>query len=250
MGGKHRIAARLAALLPRHICYVEVFAGAANVLFAKQPSACEVINDINSDIINLFRIIRWHPDELFNELAYIVHSRQEFMDYQKQPGLTDIQKAARYWYKLKTAFGGKGFLGKNNFGFSALRPARLRRSNLAVINEAHERLDGVFIENDDFEKVIKRYDRKHTVFFCDPPYWQASEYTNPFTWQDHERLEAVLRKIKGRFLLTINSHKDIQRLYRGFCVRRVNVVYAICKTEKHRIVELVIANFKLPQKLW
>lgn len=165
MGGKHRVAARLANLLPEHICYVEVFAGAANVLFAKEPSQCEVINDINSDLINLFRIIRWHPDELFNELAFMVHSRQEFMDYQKQPGLTDIQKAARYWYKLKTTFGGQGCLGKNNFGFGTARKAMLRRTSIETINEAHERLDGVFIENDDFEKIIKRYDRKHTVFF-------------------------------------------------------------------------------------
>ncbi len=250
MGGKHKVAARLAALLPRHLCYVEVFSGAANVLFAKEPSACEVINDINSDLINLFRIIRWHPDELFSELAYIVHSRQEFMDYQKQPGLTDIQKAARYWYKLKTTFGGQGCLNKNNFGFGTARKSMLRRSNLETINEAHERLDGVFIENDDFELVIKRYDRKHTVFFCDPPYHELAAYSKPFTWLDHQRLQTSLRKIKGKFLLTINGHKDIERLYRGFCVRRTRILYTICKTEKQKFDELVIANFKLPQKLW
>jgi len=221
-----------------------------NVLFAKEPSECEVINDINSDVINLFRIIRWHPDELFNELAFIVHSRQDFMDYQKQPGLTDIQRAARYWYKLKTTFGGQGCLGKNNFGFGTNRKAMLRRTGLDVINEAHERLDGVFIENDDFEKVIKRYDRTHTVFFCDPPYWQLSSYDTPFTWQDHERLEAALRKVKGKFLLTINGHDDIRRLYKKFCIRKVDVVYTICKTEKQTVTELVIANFKLPSKLW
>ena len=251
VGGKHRNAARLAALLPQHLCYVEVFAGAANVLFTKQPSDCEVINDINSDLINLFRIIRWHPDELLSELAYIVHSRQEFMDYHAQPGLTDIQKAARHWFKLKTTFGGTGSVGHKNFAFGTFRKAMIRRVSLGVINEAHERLDGVFIENDDFEKVIKRYDRKHTVFFCDPPYHEVqASYGRPFTWQDQERLKTTLSKIKGKFILTINNHKDIERLYRNFCIRKVRVQYTIGQLAKSKVTELVIANFRLPQKLW
>jgi DNA adenine methylase len=250
MGGKHGIAARLAALLPQHICFVEVFAGAANVLFAKSPSQCEVINDINSDLINLFRIIRWHPEELFNELAFVVHSRQEFVDYHAQPGLTDIQKAARYWYKLKTTFGGQGCIGSKSFAFGLTRGATLRRVSLEVITEAHCRLDGVYIENDDFETIIRRYDRASSCFFCDPPYWEMAGYKTPFGWQDHKRLSDVLRKIKGKFLLTINDHKDIRLLYKGCIIRRFNVICTIAKNQRSKRAELLVANFNLPKKLW
>jgi DNA adenine methylase len=69
VGGKHRVADRLVSLLPEHKCYVEVFMGAANVFFAKPPSDTEVINDINGELVNLFRIIRWHPDELLANLV-------------------------------------------------------------------------------------------------------------------------------------------------------------------------------------
>src|SRR4030042_1648375 len=102
VGGKHRVAKKLIQLFPKHICYVEVFAGAANLIFAKEPSKTEVINDINSDLVNIFRIIRWHADEFLKELTLITHSRQEFLDYHKQKGLTDVQREARYWFNLKT----------------------------------------------------------------------------------------------------------------------------------------------------
>lgn len=95
MGGKSRVAKRLAELLPDHKCYVEVFAGAANLLFVKDKSDVEVLNDINADLINLFRVVRYHPREFISELALVSHSRVEFTDCRTQPGLTDIQRAAR-----------------------------------------------------------------------------------------------------------------------------------------------------------
>lgn len=251
VGGKHRVADRLAALLPEHKCYVEVFMGAANVLFAKPPSDTEVINDINGDLVNLFRIIRWHPVELLDELSFMIHSRKDFNDYIDQPGLTDIQRAARYWFRLRTTFGGQGSCGKRNFAFGTTRKAMARQAGLEVIAEAHQRLDGVFVENDDFEIIIKRYDRPYTLFFCDPPYWDVQAgYGRPFEWADHQRLEAALRKIKGKFILTINDHKDIRELFKGLCCRRVKTIYTVCKSETQHVTELVIANFELPKKPW
>jgi len=249
VGGKHRVAKKLIKLFPEHTCYVEVFAGAANVLLAKEPSKAEVLNDINNDLVNIFRVVRWHPDELLKELACMTHSRQEFMDYHDQPGLTDVQRAARYWFKLKATFGGTGAAGAKNFATGTYRKAMTRNIAFEVIQQVYERLDGVFIENDDFEKLISRYDRTHSLFFCDPPYWQvAANYGVSFEWSDHQRLAKVLRNIKGKFLLTINNHPQIKKLYHGLPVKKLPVCYTICRFGTQKTHELIIANYPLPRR--
>ncbi|HBG77665.1 MAG TPA: DNA methyltransferase [Phycisphaerales bacterium] len=250
MGGKSRVAPKLAKLLPKHDCYVEVFAGAANLLFAKEKRGAEVINDINSDLINLFRIVRWHYRAFLEELRFVTHSRKDFTDYRLQSGLTDIQRAARTWYILKTAFGGKGGTSSPCFGYGTQGMSRFRRTVLSSIHRCHKRLDGVVIENLDFEDIIKRYDRKYTLFFCDPPYWQTAQYIAGFDWSAQKRLHDALAKISGKFLLTINNHNDVRKLYKTFCIRETNTTYSICKSEKQQVTELVIANFELPKKLW
>ena len=105
------------------------------------------------------------------------------------------------------------------------------------------------IMRDDFEKVIRRYDRSYTLFFCDPPYWQAADYGIPFKWSDHERLAKTLRSIKGKFLLTINNHPDIRRLYIGLPRTKLPVCYTVKKNGVQKTHELIIANYSLSRWL-
>ena len=252
MGGKSKIASRLAALLPDHKCYFEVFAGAANLLFAKDRSKVEVINDINADLVTLFRVVRFHPREFISELALISHSRVEFADFRNQPGLTDIQKAARSFFIIKTAFGGKGGTSHPDFGYGTTGKARYRRTAFAAVTRCHKRLDGVFIENLDYTDCIRRYDRPHTVFFCDPPYLDTGGYKAKFARANHRDLAELLAMIKGKFLLTVNDCKEIRTLYEGFSVKRVPVKYSVSreKTSKARDrTELIIANYPLPKRI-
>lgn len=251
MGGKSKAAKRLSELLPEHTCYVEVFAGAANLLFAKEPSRTEVINDINAELINLFRIARWHPREFINELSLVLHSRKDFADYRNQPGLTDIQRATRSWFVMKTAFGGKGGTSHPDFGYGTSGKSRLRRTAFTAIRRCHKRLDGVFIENVDFTECIQRYDRPHTVFYCDPPYVKTAGFKASFSLDDHQRLAESLRAIKGKFLLSINDHTLIRRLYKGLPRLRVNVRYSVARDKSPKArdrTELVIANYPLPKR--
>jgi DNA adenine methylase len=251
MGGKARLARRLARLLPEHKCYVEVFAGAANLLFAKEPSDIEVLNDIDGRLVNLFRVVRCHPREFIAELALATHSRRQFTDYRKQPGLTDIQRAVRFWVILRTAFGGKGGTSHPDFGYGTTKKASLRRSAFAAIRRCHKRLDAVYIENLDFVDCIRRYDRPHTAFYLDPPYLDTAGFTAPFTHEDHQRLAAAVTTVKGKFLLSINDHAAIRRMYRGFASRKVPVKYSVSrdKTSKARSrTELLIANYPLPKQ--
>jgi len=245
------MAKRLAEILPEHSCYVELFAGAANLLFVKERSKTEVINDVNCDLVNLFRVARYHPRAFIDELQLTTQSRIEFDDFKNQPGLTDIQRAARIYFLLKTAFGGRGGDTNSTFGYGTTGRARFRRVAFAAVRRCHKRLDGVYIENLDFQECIDRYDRKHTVFYCDPPYWQTSGYRVPFNWDDHVRLATRLKSIKGKFLLSINDHPDIRRLYKGLPRLKVNVRYSVARDKGSSATdrtELLIANFKLPRK--
>src|SRR5437773_12135675 len=95
IGGKNRLANRIISLLPEHTTYVEPFAGGAQVFFHKQPSKVEVLNDLNGDIVNFFRICQWHHEELLRYLKYCVMSRRlyETLAVSNPETLTDVQRA-------------------------------------------------------------------------------------------------------------------------------------------------------------
>jgi phage FluMu protein Com len=109
IGGKRRLAKHIIPQFPEHECYVEPFSGAAAIYFLKQPVKCEVLNDINGELMNLYRVVKYHPDALVAEFRWSLVSRRQFDWYQNQPieQLTDIQRAARFYYLQKLAFGGK-----------------------------------------------------------------------------------------------------------------------------------------------
>ena len=102
-GGKARLAARLIPLFPAHRCYVEPFGGMASVLLNKPKSETEVYNDRDERLVGLFNTIKFHPDALDQEMAWLLKSRQTFDTYRAQPGVTDIQRAARFLYQRKLA---------------------------------------------------------------------------------------------------------------------------------------------------
>src|SRR5713101_692558 len=108
IGGKNRLAKKIISMLPEHLTYVEPFAGGAQVLFHKQPSNVEVLNDLDFDIVNFFRVCQWHYDELVRYLRYCVISRRlHELHLTTDPAtLTDIQRAARFFYLQKNSFGG------------------------------------------------------------------------------------------------------------------------------------------------
>ena len=250
-GGNSKVAKRLCELLPEHGCYVEVFAGAANLLFVKDRSKVEIINDINTELVNLFRVVRLHRREFVRELQLVTQSRDIFADYRSQPGLTDIQRAARSFFIMKAAFGGTGGTSHPDYGYDTTGRAPFNRKIFASVNRCHKRLDGVYTENLDYVDCIRRYDRPHTVFFCDPPYLDTGGYKEQFGPEDHDRLAEILTGIKGKFLLTINDHPKIRALYKKFSKLKVKVKYSISRDKSNNArerTELVIANYPLPRR--
>lgn len=242
MGGKTRLAKEILPYFPNHTCYTEPFAGGLGMLLSKEKSRCEVINDISNDLVTLYRVIQNHPDELAKQFEYQITSRKQFDDLKTQTTdtLTDIQKAARYLYLQKLCFGGS--VESKNFGTATTHKSRLNTDTLQDnISKLHDRLKQVFIENLDWKNIIEKYDRPHTLFYCDPPYFQSASYGVPFEWQEYEKLAAYMNSIKGAMLISINDHPDIRRLFADFKMIELETVYTNTKGRREA-KELLILN--------
>lgn len=221
-GGKTRLLKWILPLIPRHVCYVEPFAGGLAVLLAKERSRLEVINDANGDLIRFYRCVRFHQDPLLTELEFVLNSRQEFYDFKDQPGLTDIQRAARWFYRNKNSFGGLlDSFGTGALGGGAAHASRSAR--MEVIRALSHRLDGVCIEHLPWEKCVSLYDRPTTFFFLDPPYTSGSVgvYAG-WTNTDVQILRDRLGKLKGKWLVTLNDSEPIRQIFSGCRIRSVD----------------------------
>ncbi|ASL45143.1 Modification methylase DpnIIA [Burkholderia sp. AD24] len=228
IGGKRRLADHLIPRFPAHECYVEVFAGGAALYFMRPPAKVEVINDINGELVNLYRVVQHHLEEFVRQFKWALSSRQVFKWLQDTipETLTDIQRAARFYYLQQNCFGGK--IEGQSFGTATTTPPGLNllrlEENLSV---AHLRLSNAYIENLDWKQCIDRYDRPHTLFYLDPPYFETEGYGVPFAFGEYEEMAKRLRTIKGRAIVSLNDHPDIRRAFEGFHIETVDIRYTV-----------------------
>ena len=242
IGGKKLLRSRILQEFPEPGTfdrYIEVFGGAAWLLFARDKHAkMEVYNDVNGQLVNLFRVVKYHPEALQAELDWILMSREQFFDaIQEVRGLTDIQRAARFFVAIKESFGS----GCKTF---AVRPKDVPRA-VDFLRTASGRLQRVVIEQEDFEQLLKTYDRPDALFYLDPPYYEAEKYyPDRFLPEDHERLRAALGRIRGRFILSYNDCGLIRELYRGYTIIEVDRSDNLtAKSQARRYRELIIKNY-------
>lgn len=246
-GGKTRLVKRITEKTPPHDCYVEVFAGSGTVLFLKEPSRTEVLNDFDRELVTFYRVIKHHPLEFHRQFELILVSRDEFTRLQQvcPETLTDVQRAVRYFYLQKNSFGGK--VTGQTFGTSTTGPPRLNLFNLErTIHDAWLRLATVTIERLDFRKLIPKYDRPHSFFFLDPPYWKIPGYRHDFVEQDFLDLAAVIGSLQGRFLMTINDTPEVREIFRMFEIEEVRLRYSVSSNGKARgkeHTELFVSNY-------
>lgn len=235
VGGKSLLAKKIVSLFPDDIDrYIEVFGGGGSVLFRKNKHALEIYNDLNKDLVNLFRCAKYHSGELQREISGYLNSREIFDEIKAKmniTGFTDIQRAGMFYIINKISYG------------SNMRTFGGRKRNLSgeYLSEISERLKDVVIENLDFEYLIKKYDHPKALFYCDPPYHKTENYYDAtFTEADHERLKGILSDIKGLFILSYNDSEYIRELYRDFEIatteRQNNLSKGLYK-------ELIIKNF-------
>lgn len=246
-GGKRRLLKHLYPHFPAHECYVEAFAGgAAALLLRPTPAPVEVLNDINGDLVRLYRCVRHHLDEFVRQFRWSLVSRQmfEWAQLEHPDTLTDIQRAARFYYLQKLAFGGK--VAGQNFGYVATGSGP--RLNLLRIEEelsaAHVRLANVIVENLPWHDCLQRYDRPGTLHYLDPPYWQTEGYGVDFPFSEYERMAELMRGLQGRAVLSINDHPEIRRVFEGFPVVPLQIRYTVGREGREQAAgELIIKSW-------
>lgn len=255
-GGKVAVAESIASIFPAHRRYVEVFGGAASVLFRKSPSREEVYNDLHDDLANYFLVLREHPEELARRCREIPFSRRIYQRWTREEKLglliTDVERAARFWFLQAACFSGVHGGGISGHSNSLAWPKKIRR-----IGELTERLQGVVIESLDFEKLCLRYDAPDTVFYFDPPYLGHGKYFGrPWKTDEWRRLFGVLEQLRGRWLLSEYDNEHARKLARGRTTFvRTIVVSSRANTGRYRNSpkprrrELLICSFrtKCPQ---
>lgn len=248
IGGKRRLAAELCRSIEAtpHRTYAEPFVGMGGVFFrrTRQPPA-EVINDRNGEVANLFRILQRHYPQFMDTLRFQISGRREFerLKASDPTTLTDLERAGRFLYLQRTAFGGK--VAGQTFGVDPRSGGGFNLNRLVPVLEAvHERLAGVVIENLDWLAFIRRYDRPETLFYLDPPYWGSEDdYGREFFGRDQfARLAETLRGIKGRFILSINDVPEIREAFRGFEMVEAELLYSVGGGKGTSAHELILSG--------
>lgn len=246
MGGKRRLAKHILPLIPAHECYVEPFCGAAAILFMKEPSRVEVINDANGELANLYRVIKHHLAEFVSQFRHALVSRQmfEWHKLERPETLTDIQRASRFFYLQKMAFGGR--VHGQTFGTATTAPPRLNLLRLEEdLSQAHLRLSRVFVEHLDWADCMTRYDRAHTVFYLDPPYHETAGYGGDFGRAEYESLVERFGQMKGKAILSINDHPEVRSWFAGHWAQQLGLKYSVGGGHKRSDAkELLITNWQ------
>ena len=194
-----------------HRVYVEPFCGGAAVLAAKKPSEHEIINDLDGELVNLYRQVKYHTDELIREMQWMIEARKDFTDFRAQPGLTEIQRAGRWCYRNFYSFSG------DNESFGVKRIGFNTRSYLLVkLTAFHARLDRVTVENLTWQRCIALYDCPEALIFCDPPYTvgEVRAYA-PWLQSDVNSLAATLQKALGTWIVTLNDTPENRAAFHG-----------------------------------
>lgn len=231
MGGKRNLAGRLIERIAAidHTLYAEPFVGMGGVFFRrKSRPKVEVINDISTDVVNLFRLLQRHYQQLLDVLKWQVCSRADFERLIATPAetLTDLERAARFLYIQRASFGAVG----RRFGTTTTNPARFDLTKIVpMLEDAHERLSPVTIERLEYGDFIRRYDTPGTLFYLDPPYLGTHDYYGKglFSEADYGVLSDLLEGLQGRFILSINDHPRIRDLFSWAELEEVATNYRI-----------------------
>ncbi|WP_209790604.1 DNA adenine methylase [Ensifer adhaerens] len=252
LGGKKQLAARIASMLEQipHNLYAEPFVGMGGVFLRRSliPKT-EVINDRSGDVITLFRILQRHYPQFMEVLKFQLTSRREFerLAATDPSTLTDLERAARFLYLQRLAFGGK--ITGRSFGVDTFGPARFNIGRLGIIlEEVHERLSGVVIENLDWREFIERYDRPGALFYIDPPYFgNESDYgKGAFSRDRFAEMAKYLSTIKGRFIISLNDRPEVREIFSAFRIAAVDLSYTVGGGAGKGVHEVLIIDGKEP----
>ena len=276
-GGKKFLIPYLAKFIPPHRVYVEVFGGMASFLLNKPKSPIEVYNDIDGDLVRLFKTIRDKWECVYERYKWLLPSRELFIKWQRKwvqgwRPKDDCEFAAIMIYLHRMSYGGlivKGFAGGTSTSTRAIVPGYVGATAISDgrlmldshekvyrwLKRLHSRLSRVMIERLDYRECIRKYDGPDTFFYLDPPYLKSiekhdAEYAfGSWTYRDYEELKKVLDNVEGKWLMTHAENDFIEYLFKDYYIVKVKAIKST-QMKKHGekreyYTEMLIANYPL-----
>lgn len=283
MGNKTSILHILYAVFPlKYGKFIDVFGGSGSVLLGNpKPPSFEVYNDFDKNLVNLFRCMKERTMATIREIGFCnLNSREDFIAIKKffdneefpksylseelllteimfppleatelkelRTQITtdyDVRRAAMFLKLLRYSYSSSG----KSF---ASQPFDIRKL-FGLISQLQHRMANVIVENQDFETLIKHYDRPDSFFYADPPYFSTEDmYAVGFGWDDHVRLRDTLKNIKGKFLLSYNDCPEIRELYKDFSIFDFSRTHSMAQRYEagKKFGELLIGNYDLYER--
>ncbi len=265
-GSKNKIALQICNNLPPHNCWVEAFCGSSAITLSKQPAPIEVINDLDDEVVNVFKQLRKHSGKLVKAVSLTPYARQELTNARKErKNVNNLERARRFLVSAMMAV--NGIFGEQKGGFSYSlsyarnnREARVNRwYNLPErLEEVVERLRSVRIEKRNAILLLRDYkDKPATLIYLDPPY--LAERTNGYNKEaNDEEFHRRLLKLanKAKCMIFISGYDN--RLYRtmlttkkGWSSKRIQTITKDATGKSHKRTEVLWMNkhFKRARKL-
>ena len=261
-GGKYSHLNWLLPLLPKATHFCEPFGGSAAILLNRDPSPVETYNDIDSEVVNFFRVLRDRKEELIQAIGLTPFSREEFELAITQPGVdvSDVEKARRFFVRARQVRSGLAQTASSGRWANCLLTSRAGMggavsrwlSSVEGLSEIVQRLLRVQIENAPALDVIKRYDSAETLFYCDPPYPHDSRgdnkaYAYEMTDKEHRELADTLHKAKGRVAISGYHGTLMDGLYTDW--HCLEAVPKNCHTSKGERTEVLWTNYEIEESV-
>jgi DNA adenine methylase len=250
-GGKQMMLRHLLPLIPEHNVYTEAFAGGAALYFAKDPAEVEVINDINGNLVNFYRVLKTEFIPLKKRIDGTLHSREEHeyaqIVYDFPRFFNQIERAWALWVMSKQSFASKlngpwGYDKKTNSV-----PKKIQFAKDAFTIEFSKRLEQTQIESTDALRIIRSRDTPETFHFVDPPYINSDcgHYAG-YNLADFQNLLELLISVQGKFMLTMFPHPYLDEMINQYCwkVKEVERTISASKTSRRKQKELIVMNYK------
>ena len=247
-GGKQSLLKYLLPLIPPHKIYCEPFFGGGALFFAKPKSEVEVINDLNGEVVNFFKVVKTKFSELQKEVQGSPHSRELFKRakaiYDFPDMFTDVKRAWAFWIVTNQGFAGT--IGAWGFGKDDSKEKSLANKRNDFTKEYAHRFERGQIEHNDALKVIDRCDDKNAFMYCDPPYINSDQgHYAGYTESDYKLLLDKLAKAKGKFLLSSYPNPLLNTYIKKYKwkVKQVKKSVAVTKRTDKQKTEMMVFNY-------
>ncbi len=243
IGGKNLLKKTIVDYFPsnyKELIYIEPFVGGGHIFYEKEPSIKEIINDLDPNVYRIYKGFKKYPVEKINPNIIGTYNKEDYLNLkQNLDKQSDFQKFINTLILFKISYMGRidTFKGSKDKSFDIKKPYK---------KEDHTRLKGVTILNKDYKDLINKYDSLKSFFYFDPPYEESKKLYKKGVI-DYEEMKDILKKLKGKFLLSINDSPYIRNIFKDFNIKTVQTMYSIKKVDnKNPIInELIISNYNI-----